>query len=66
LNGSELRRIRQRLLLTQVGLGKILDVDAGTVSRWEREILPIKQTVARAVLGLWRERLDQVQRHREE
>lgn len=65
MTGSELRRIRDRLLLTQAGLGKILGISANTVSRKERGKLPIKRSEALAVMGLWRERLDQVRRNRE-
>jgi transcriptional regulator with XRE-family HTH domain len=59
LDGAELRRIRDRLLLTQVALGKILGMAGNTVSRKERGLLRIKRSEALAVMALWRERINQ-------
>lgn len=43
--GSDLRRFRERLGLTQERLGKLIDVPRNTIARWEREELPIEKVV---------------------
>jgi DNA-binding transcriptional regulator YiaG len=59
VEGPELRRIRRRLLLTQVTLGLRLKVTADTVSRWERDVHPIPEAVAQLARRWLDERKDE-------
>jgi transcriptional regulator with XRE-family HTH domain len=48
-----IRRLRKRLGLTQFELGELMNVDQGTISRWERDIespRPARQAKLRSVL----------------
>lgn len=49
MTGEELRRIRQRLGLTQARLAERLAVTSTTVARWERGEVPIREPMARLV-----------------
>jgi len=49
MTGEELRRVRKRLGLTQVGLADQLAVTPTTVARWERNEVPIRETMARMI-----------------
>jgi DNA-binding transcriptional regulator YiaG len=49
---KEVRRLRQRLGLTQVELAQRLDLNKMTVSRWERGLVPIPKATAE-LLKLW-------------
>lgn len=43
--GSDLRRFRESLGLTQEQLGKLIGIPRNTIARWEREELPIEKVV---------------------
>jgi DNA-binding transcriptional regulator YiaG len=49
VKGNDVRRIRERLALTQTQLGKKLGVHWSAVSRWENGHTPVPQTVALAL-----------------
>mgnify|MGYP001572138269 CR=1 FL=1 len=49
MTGEELRRLRKRLRLTQVALAERLAVSANTVARWERDEVPIRESMARLI-----------------
>lgn len=49
MNGLALKKIRTRLGLTQVGLAKRLHVSPNTVARWERDEVPIRETMAQHI-----------------
>jgi transcriptional regulator with XRE-family HTH domain len=51
MTGAEVRRIRQRLGLTQAELAERLGVAANSVARWERDEMGIRPT-AGALLRL--------------
>ncbi|HUP62930.1 MAG TPA: helix-turn-helix domain-containing protein [Thermoanaerobaculia bacterium] len=44
-NGADLRKLRDRLGLTQEQLGRLIDIPRNTIARWEREELPIEKVV---------------------
>jgi transcriptional regulator with XRE-family HTH domain len=46
MTGDEVRRIRQRLGLTQAELSERLGVAANSVARWERNEMRIRPTAA--------------------
>lgn len=45
MTARQLVTARERLGLSQAALAKALDVDVGTVSRWERGLRPIPRVV---------------------
>ncbi len=45
MEGTELRKRREELRLTQTALAEILEVKPNTVTRWENGVLPISKTV---------------------
>jgi transcriptional regulator with XRE-family HTH domain len=47
MTGTELRRLRKRLGLTQATLGERMGVTANTIARWERGELPVPEIAAR-------------------
>jgi transcriptional regulator with XRE-family HTH domain len=49
MTGKQLRTIRRRLGLTQKDLAKELAVAWNTVARWERDEVPIRESVARLI-----------------
>jgi excisionase family DNA binding protein len=49
VTGKELRGIRKRLGLTQVALAEQLAVTPTTVARWERDEVPIRESMARLI-----------------
>ena len=49
MKGSELRRIRLDLQMTQVELAEALSVSSNTVARWERDERRITPPMARLV-----------------
>ncbi len=49
MTGEELRRIRERLGLTQRQLAERLGVHWNSVARWERNEMSIRETAARLV-----------------
>ena len=49
MTGSELRRIRTRLGLTQAAMAARLGVSGNTVARWERDEVRITEPVARLI-----------------
>jgi transcriptional regulator with XRE-family HTH domain len=49
VTGSQLRRIRERLDLTQAQLAMRLGVAANTLARWERDELPIREPIAKLI-----------------
>ncbi len=56
MTGSELRRTRADLEMTQERLGQEIDVDAQTISNWERGVsqMTVRDTLAvRAVLATY-------------
>jgi transcriptional regulator with XRE-family HTH domain len=55
MTGSQLRRIRTRLKLTQVELAEKIGVHANSVARWERDEIGISEPVARLVRVLARQ-----------
>lgn len=52
MKGSELKRVRERLRLTQVQLAAELGIQSNTVARYERDVLAIPRTVELAVQAL--------------
>ena len=46
MTGKELKRIRKRLGLTQVELAAKIGVYWNTVARWERDEVPIRESMA--------------------
>lgn len=55
MKGSELKKIRETLNLTQAELAEKLDVKQNTVYRWEADILPISRVVELALKTVERE-----------
>jgi putative transcriptional regulator len=49
MTGSEVRRIRKRLGLTQVELAAKIGVTSNTVARWERGLVRVTEPVARLI-----------------
>jgi len=49
MTGAEVRRVRQRLGLTQVQLAAKLGVTENTLARWERGSVGIGEPVARLI-----------------
>jgi len=49
MKGSDLRRLRIALKMTQRELGEALDLDKNTVARAERDEIPIHRTTELAV-----------------
>lgn len=49
MEGTELRKRREKLGLTQIALADILEVKPNTVTRWENGVLPISKTVELAL-----------------
>ncbi len=49
MNGKELKQVRTRLGLTQVGLAELLSVTPNTVARWERDEVGIKPAMAKLI-----------------
>lgn len=49
MTGSEVRRIRKRLGLTQARFAKLVGVHFVTVSRWEKGVLGIRESAARLI-----------------
>jgi transcriptional regulator with XRE-family HTH domain len=49
MRGSELRRLREQLGLSQAKLAERLGVASNTVARWERDERTISEPVARLV-----------------
>jgi len=49
MKGAELRKLRERLELTQTKLAELLDVKQNTVYRWEADKLPINRIVELAL-----------------
>ena len=49
MTGQELRDIRKRLGLTQAALAERLAVTTTTLARWERNELPVRESMARFV-----------------
>lgn len=49
MTGAQLRRIRQRLGLTQVTMAQRIGVAPNSVARWERGEMKITEPVARLV-----------------
>ncbi len=47
MTGSEVRRIRKRLGLTQAQLAERVGVTASSVARWEQGVLGIRESAAR-------------------
>ena len=47
MKGQELRRLRQRMGLTQKQLGAELGVTENTVARWERDEMKMNEPAAR-------------------
>ena len=59
MNGHEVRKLRERLGLTQTEMGKRLGVRWSTVSRWENGHTPVSEKVAMALTLLtYRHRLE--------
>ncbi len=56
MKGDELRQVRERLGLTQKGLGEKLGVHTNTVARWERNEVGISEPAARLVRLLLKQR----------
>lgn len=54
MTGEEIRTRRQQAGLSQVELARLLDVDVGTVSRWERGAMQPRPYVEHAVLYVLR------------
>jgi DNA-binding transcriptional regulator YiaG len=52
MDGTDLKRVRRRLQLTQVQLAERLGVHANTVARWERDELPIRPPMERLIMSL--------------
>jgi transcriptional regulator with XRE-family HTH domain len=49
MDGSELKRIRRRLKLTQVSFAEQIGVASNTVARWERDERAITEPTARLI-----------------
>ena len=56
MNGSELRRLREQMGLTQGQLAEEVGVHKNTVARWERDELSIRESTARLLEYVARER----------
>jgi putative transcriptional regulator len=53
--GADVRKIRERLGLTQEQLAARVGVHKNTVARWERDELSVRETTARLLQFLVRE-----------
>jgi transcriptional regulator with XRE-family HTH domain len=49
MRGEELRRLREQAGLTQVQFAERMGVTANTVARWERNEVPIRESMARLI-----------------
>ncbi|HKN13412.1 MAG TPA: helix-turn-helix domain-containing protein [Candidatus Binatus sp.] len=49
MTGKELKRIRTRLRLTQPELADRIGVHWNSVARWERDEVPIRESMARLI-----------------
>ncbi len=49
MDGRELKRIRRRLKVTQVGFAEQIGVAPNTVARWERDERAITEPLARLI-----------------
>ena len=47
MTGSEVRRIRKRLGLTQVAFADLVGVHSNSLARWERDELKVHESAAR-------------------
>jgi len=52
MNGKELRGVRKRLGWTQKQLAKEAAVTSNTVARWERDEVPIRESMARLLQSI--------------
>lgn len=52
MTGEQLKRARKALGIDQVTLAKRLGVHPMTISKWEREVVPIPKSTGELV-GLW-------------
>lgn len=59
VTGQELRDIRKSLGLTQAALAERLAVTTTTLARWERNELPMRESMARFVRLLYQVERDQ-------
>jgi transcriptional regulator with XRE-family HTH domain len=46
MSGKELKKIRRRLGWTQVQLAEAMNVTPNSVARWERDEVPIRESMA--------------------
>jgi transcriptional regulator with XRE-family HTH domain len=49
MKGKELRAIRKRLGLTQLGFAELVGVTSNTVARWERDEMAVREPTARLI-----------------
>jgi DNA-binding transcriptional regulator YiaG len=56
MTGAELRRLRERVGLTQEGLARLCDVTTRTIIRWENNHVPIPALSARGLLSILAEK----------
>ena len=52
MTGKELKRIRKRLGLKQTELADRIGVHWNTLARWERDEVPIRESMARLILTI--------------
>ena len=52
MNGKELREIRKRIGSTQKQLAKEAAVTPNTIARWERDEVPIRESMARLLQSI--------------
>lgn len=52
MTGHDLRAVRERLCMTQEGLGMAIGVHANTIARGERGVIPVSTRTAREVSAL--------------
>lgn len=52
MQGRDLKNLRTELKITQQVLADWLNIDVGTVSRWERGVLPISTKTEKAIMSI--------------
>lgn len=53
MGGKELRKIRERLKLTQAEFAELVGVTSNTLARWERDEMAMREPTARLIKRIY-------------